>query len=280
MIRIGFADYYLGEWHADNYPGWMREICAEMGDEIELAYAWAEDDVSPRNGMTTDEWCEKNHFTRCATLEELCEKSDAIVILAPSDPDKHLPYASVALTYGKPTYIDKTFAPDLETAQKIFDIAAAHRTPMFSTSALRCSEELGKHADGDAFILTGGGSNLGEYIIHLVEMTVVLLSDPVKRVKATAQGGEWFFAVESASGKKATLIYAPAMPYTVTSENADGKSVYTAIKSPFFRHLMKDVLVFAKSGALPFESAQTLEAMRMRDAILRSTETPGEWVEI
>ena len=61
MIRIGFADYYLGEWHADNYPGWMREICAEMGDEIELAYAWAEDDVSPRNGKRTTEIAQSHY---------------------------------------------------------------------------------------------------------------------------------------------------------------------------------------------------------------------------
>ena len=29
----------------------------------------------------------------------------------------------MALSYGKPTYIDKTFAPDYQTAKEIFDIA-------------------------------------------------------------------------------------------------------------------------------------------------------------
>lgn len=27
MKKIGFIDYYLSEWHANNYPIWIKEIC-------------------------------------------------------------------------------------------------------------------------------------------------------------------------------------------------------------------------------------------------------------
>ena len=37
MTKIGFIDYYLDEWHADNYPAWIREA---SGGEMEVAWAY------------------------------------------------------------------------------------------------------------------------------------------------------------------------------------------------------------------------------------------------
>ena len=123
MKKIGFIDCYLSNWHANNYPAWIRESCQEHGFEYELAYAWAEVEVSPRDNKTTDEWCAENNVTRCNSIEEICEKSDVLFILAPTNPEKHLEYAKTALKYGKRTYIDKTFAPNYEEAAAIFAIA-------------------------------------------------------------------------------------------------------------------------------------------------------------
>ena len=33
---IGFVDYYISEWHANNYPAWIKEICEEKGLSYEL----------------------------------------------------------------------------------------------------------------------------------------------------------------------------------------------------------------------------------------------------
>ena len=38
MKKIGFIDYYISEWHANNYVGWIHEIT----DEYRVSYAWAE----------------------------------------------------------------------------------------------------------------------------------------------------------------------------------------------------------------------------------------------
>jgi len=155
--KIGFVDYYLSEWHADNYPVWMHEITKDY----DVAYGWAELDISPVSGKSTDDWCAAFVVMKCESIEELCEKSDVIVILAPSDPEKHLVYAERVLPFGKPTYIDKTFAPDLDTAKKIFAIAEKHETPLFSSSALRYASEL-DDVDGCTHVsTTGGGSNAG-----------------------------------------------------------------------------------------------------------------------
>ena len=142
--KIGFVDLYISEWHANNYPVWMREIAEKLGYGYEIAYAYAEEDVSPVDGRTTAEWCEQFGVTACATIGELCEKSDCIVILAPSNPEAHLRLAAAVLPYGKRTYIDKTFAPNYEEAAAIFALADQYGTQCFSTSALRYASELEK----------------------------------------------------------------------------------------------------------------------------------------
>ena len=91
--KIGFVDYYISEWHANHYPEWIAQANEALGTNYQVAYAWAELDVSPVDNVSTDQWCEKFGAERCATIEELCQKSDCIIVLAPSDPDKHLAYA-------------------------------------------------------------------------------------------------------------------------------------------------------------------------------------------
>lgn len=120
MRKIGLVDLYLSEWHANHYPAWIKEASTTLGETYEVAYAWAEEDISPIDGRTTAEWCETFLVEACKTLSELCEKSDCIMILVPSNPETHLRYAEAVLPYKKPTYIDKTFAEDHKTAQKIF----------------------------------------------------------------------------------------------------------------------------------------------------------------
>ena len=55
MIKVGFIDYYLDEWHANNYVHMLRDY---SNGEVEAVYAWAEID-SPEGGLTTDAWPER-----------------------------------------------------------------------------------------------------------------------------------------------------------------------------------------------------------------------------
>ena len=75
------------------------------------------------------------------TIEEVVERSDYLIVLSPDNPEFHEELSQLPLQSGKPTYIDKTFAPDRETAIRLFDLAAKHGTPMYSTSALRFASE-------------------------------------------------------------------------------------------------------------------------------------------
>ena len=54
MKTIGFVDYYISEWHANNYPQWIKDVCAESGRNFEVKYVWAEKYISPVDGRNTD----------------------------------------------------------------------------------------------------------------------------------------------------------------------------------------------------------------------------------
>ena len=85
MFKLGFIDYYLDEWHANNYPAWIREA---SGGEVEVAYAYGKID-SPLGGLSTAAWCEKFGIDRCAGIEELVEKSDGLIVLSPDNCEMH-----------------------------------------------------------------------------------------------------------------------------------------------------------------------------------------------
>ena len=262
MKKIGLVDYYISEWHANHYPAWIKEL--DRGYEV--AYAWAEEEVSPVDGVTTGEWCEKMGITRCATLQELCTVCDNVIILAPSNPEKHYEYAKAVLPFGKPTYIDKTFAPDLKTAKAMFGLGGA---PFFSTSALRYAAELREFAEAQNLTLTGGGRSFEEYSVHLVEMAVVLLRQPVKSVEVKTVGGHKFCFITGQKGRTVNLVYAPGMGYSVSALQ-EGKERQLAVNSDFFKALMAEILNFFESGKPPVAECETLEVMALRDRLMEA----------
>ena len=113
MGKIGFIDYFLDEWHANTYPS----LLAKHG--FEVGYAYGEID-SPNGGMTSEEWAAANNCVLCKSIDELIEKSDYIVVLAPDNPETHVRLCEKPLKSGKPVYIDKTFANSREEAEKIY----------------------------------------------------------------------------------------------------------------------------------------------------------------
>ncbi len=278
MKKIGFVDYYLNEWHANNYPNWIKEAA---GEDFEVAYAFAELDVSPIDGISSREWCEKFGVALCDSIDELCEKSDVIVILAPSDPDRHLGLAEKVLPWAKPTYIDKTFAPDLATAKKIFAIAREHGTPFFSSSALRYASELSQFSDCRHIFTTGGGRSVEEYIIHQIEMVVKKFGTGATAIKAEKVGPNFAFHIRYPDEREAMMHYGQvAMPFTAYLIDGNGKDCYAGIASDFFKCLIKDMLRFFCEKTVSFDPAETLEVMRVREGALRAAATPDVWVTL
>ena len=281
MKKVGFVDYYISEWHANNYTKWLADSIKNAGADFTVAYAWAELEVSLFDGATTDEWCEKYGVSRCDTLEELCEKSDYILILAPSNPETHLRYAETVLKYGKNTFIDKTFAPDFETACRIFELAKKYNTKIFSSSALRYADELAEYsANAKAASITFGGSNLPEYIVHPVEIVTKTLGVDAKSVRLESSADQTLVRINYADGMAANLLYSPTLTYSALVSGRDGKTVNIPKLSGFFPNLMSDIVRFFIEGTPSFDAAETLAVMRVRDAVLSALESPGKEIII
>ena len=280
MKKVGFVDYYISEWHANHYPEWIQQANEALGTDFQVAYAWAEQDVSPLDQITTDQWCENFGVERCATIEELCEKSDYIIVLAPSNPEKHLQYAEKVLPFGKRTYIDKTFAPDYETAKKIFDLGEKYNTAFFSSSALRYAEELKGVEAVKTMFLTASGSNFEEYIIHPVEMIVSLVDDLISKVKVETMGNQRICRVVSEKGREAAIMFSPGYNYSIMAIPEEGKPYRQAITSAFFVSLLQDIINFFETGKCSFDPKQTLEVMLVRDALMAAENAESQWISI
>ena len=276
MKKIGFIDYYISEWHANNYPSWLKKISEEKGLDYQVCYAWAEEDVSKVDGKTTAEWCAQMGIEQCASVQELCEKSDFIIILAPSDPETHLRLATKTFEFakGKRIYIDKTFAPDYATAKAIFDAAEQANVEFFSTSALRYASEIENDQNANKVVTYGGGSNYDEYIIHQVEMIVKTMGVGAKAVKVTQDGESLVTDIEFADGKNAQMNFGK---YSFKA-NVDGEE--KSIQSDFFMTLMAKILNFFEGNPSDFEGAQTLEVMKIRETAIKAKGSLGQWIKI
>lgn len=77
----------------------------------------------------------------CSTVDELIEKSDAVMILTIPG-ESHLPYARKVIEAGKPVFVDKPFATTYEDAKAITEAARLNRVPLFGGSTLRHLKKL------------------------------------------------------------------------------------------------------------------------------------------
>jgi predicted dehydrogenase len=170
--RIGFVDLNLENYHANTFLQALRGPLKDRGFTVAGA-----------TGTKTAEsraWAEKNHVPFFDTPAALNTAVDFFMILAPSNPEVHLDLCRNVLPFRKPTYVDKTFAPNYATAHQIFTLADKHGTPVQTTSALRYTnvqEEVKKAAPAEVehMITWGGGGSFDEYAIHPTELLISVM---------------------------------------------------------------------------------------------------------
>lgn len=285
--KIGFIDYFLDEWHANNYPAWIRESAAATGLEWEVAYAWAE--IDKPEGLTTDQWCAQHGVERVGTIEELVAKSDAIIVLSPDHPEHHERLAQLALQSGKPVYMDKTFAPDLLAAKRLFQQAAAGGTPLFSSSALRFAEELqAQVASGDsgsvsgpiAYLAVSGPGKYTNYAVHQFEMIVTLMGTGARRVKSLSNAHGRQLAIEFDAGSQASFLQLDHAPFQAIIQREGGEGAFIGQCSNMFARLMDAILAFFETRVVPVSPEQTLAVIALIDAGRTALEQRDEWVDV
>jgi hypothetical protein len=123
------------------------------------------------------------------------------------------------------------------------------------------------------------GRTADEYIIHDIEMVVKKLGVGANKVMCVLNGNQHFFHLGYADDRSACLVYAPfGLPGSTIMESAtEGKTVKS--RSAIFNELIADILRFFGEKTVSFDVAQTLEAMKIRDAVLASRDNCGQWIE-
>ena len=122
MLKIGFWDAYLDNWHANYYPGFLRQVIAQYGYDAAVTDAFAYRDTP--GGKTTAEWCAEHEVRHHTDPMAFLEAVDAIMVIGADDARLHNEIAVLPLQSGKPTFVDKTFAPDTASGKRISERAS------------------------------------------------------------------------------------------------------------------------------------------------------------
>ena len=276
--KIGFIDYYLDEWHALNYPQFIKDA---TDGEFEVAYAYAEMDKP--GGMTTDQWCEKYGVQRLDSIDEVVEKSDCIIVLSPDNPERHWDLCQKPLRSGKRVYVDKTFALEKSTAEALVKLAEDNNTPFFSTSALRFADEL-KDVDreGICFINSRGPGNFDTYSIHQIEPIVVLMGSKAKRIKSVGSGKYESMVIEFEGNRSIVMSHYgwTNVDFSMLVNYEDGRTVSIPQMSNTFPNFIKAMCDFFKTGDIKAAHDETVAIMGIIEAGNKALANPNTWIEI
>ncbi len=277
MKTVGFIDYFLNEWHADNLPEWLDTVSK---GRYRLAYAWGEIDCPRDGGVSNASWAAKHGAVLCSTQEEVIDKSDVLCVLAPDNVETHERLSRLALESGKPVYVDKTFAPDLSAAKRIFSWADGHKTPCMTTSALRYAEEYeGLRAGDISGAVFSGGGRTDIYLIHLIEPMVMLLGPDAQRVMMAGTADQPVFIVEYPDVRATLSMFHAGYPFETGVNFKDGTARHLSIRSDIFHRFAQELVRFFDTGRVTVPREQTLAAMAVREACLRAMDADG-WVDV
>ncbi len=277
MKKIGFIDYYLDNYHAQNYPKWINEY-SNGSLEVTCAYAMME---RMEGTISSKEWSLKHGIPVLQTIDEVILKSDCIMVLSPSNPEMHEELSQLALKSGKPVYIDKAFAQDLQSAKRMFSLANNSGTSCCSSSALAfvsAYEEIDK-ARLQTLSSKGGGS-FEVYAIHQFEPIVALMGS--KPVKIMSVGDKLFnsFIIEFDDGRIAKMEQFGAAPFYMYAGYTDGTSISVKAEQDIFKGFILKVIEYFKTGTLVATEQQTLAVIALIDAAKIAMMNPFCWIKL
>lgn len=281
MKKVGFIDYYLHEWHADHFPTMLADA---SNGEYQVCYAWAycEPPVNT-DRISNGEWAKRHGIELLDSIEELVEKSDCIVVLSPNNPEVHEELCELPLKSGKPTFIDKTFATDKESAERIFQLADEYGTKCFSASALFFSEELEDVDIENLYkIYSEGPANIDLYAVHQLEPMIRLMNVPAKRLMFLGDEAHPSLIIEFEDGRFAQMYHRndETWSFCFTAVYADNTAKRYEMKSDHDGRFIKAMVQFFETGVAPVSHELTINAIAVRAAAMKASTTPFQWFDV
>lgn len=285
MKKIGFIDYFIDEWHANNYPAMIR--ASSFAGRMDVALAW--DKITPAGKKPLADWCREQKVAQASSIEEVVASCDCLIVLSPDNAEMHEELADLPLRSGKPVYIDKPIAPNRAAAGRLFEKAAKHGTPMFSSSALRFGSALRQAADqtlaGKSVrcVNTRGGGLFHIYAIHQIEMLVELLGPGATRVMQAGVEAFPTLAIDYADGRRGVINLINGHPFQLSAgylEDGQPRCLNIDAMNDFFPRFIEAMLAFFDTGRSPVPAGQTLEIAALIEAGTAALRSPGTWVNV
>lgn len=269
--RIGFVDLNLENFHANVFLKLIRGELKERGFEVAGCTALQAD--------TGRAWAEKNQVAWFDDVDRLDGHVDCYMILAPGNPEVHLSMCQRVLPRGKTTYVDKTFAPDVKTAETIFALADRHGTAVQTTSVLRYTavQEYVRQVGASSvrhMVAWGPGRSFGEYAIHPVEMVVSCMGAEVTRVSRRGQGQFSQLLLDFTGERTAVVnVYVNTKTDYAATVTTDQATKYIAVDTGrLFLDGASAILDFLASGRPTIDRAESLAIRRVLDEAQRAVE--------
>lgn len=290
-MKIGILDYKLTNYHLKKFHGLLT---GPVGDGKITITGGAELEATDEGR----EWCAQNGVAY-RSAEEVIAASDALLVLAPNNPETHLEVARPALATGKPVFIDKMLAQTPEDAREIIRLARESGSPLMSSSGLRFALELDE-LDGRLGGGTGEGAGAGEgaavfarglgkfpiYGVHTITLALRYYGPDVRRVIDTGQEGDRLLTLDGPRGKASIEIRDSENQYeatpwqvgvrsgtryeTVTITNFDG----------FYENLMRKAVEFFRTGHSPISVEEQLAVVEVQAAAEQSLASGNNWVTV
>ena len=276
MVRVGFIDYFLDEWHANSYPKMLDEH-SKGRYSVTLAYGMID---NPRGGMTNEQWSQTYDIPLAGSIEEVINNCDVIVVLSPDNPEMHEELCQLPLKSGKRVYVDKTFTNDAATAKRLFDLAESNNTPCWTSSALRFATELAAFdKENIAHIHTEGPGLFDNYSIHQIEPIVALADSRPLRVISIGTMQNSALSIEFENGILADMLQCNDYSFCTNVVNKDGSTVRVVTGSDYFGNFIDALIEFFDTGVEPVPHSQTISVMSIRAAGIKAMEKPFTIVE-
>jgi hypothetical protein len=263
--RIGFIDFQLENYHANVFLNALRGPLQARGWTV--AGAWGSDAA---NGKT---WAEKNEVAWFDSPVSMNDHVDAYMILAPSNPELHLDLCRRVFPFGKTTYVDKTFAPELGSAREIFALGDRYGCAIQTSSALRYTN-VQKHLQslGQASLKQmtcwGGGSSFDEYAIHPVEMLISCMGPDAVSLLRRGEGKFSQLLVNFGGDRTGTInVYTQSQTPFAASLTTDSQTCFIPVETErIFINQASAVLDLFESGKPGIDRNETLTIRRILDA--------------
>lgn len=263
--RVGFVCDDLTNFHSNTYFKIINDTLKKRGFSVSGGNA-----IDHKKGAA---WCEERGLPYFENPADLDAVSDYYMVLAPNNPESHYELCKRVFPFGKTTYVDKTFAPDVAAAKRIFKLADKHRTTIQTSSALRYTNvqdrvaELGGRARIRHMAAWGGGRAFEIYAIHPVELVISCMGPKAEKLMRRGSGKQSQLLIDFAAGRTAVVnVYTQAStPFAASLTTAKATEFVPVDSSQIFVNLAAAALDMFETGKATVDRKETLMVRRILD---------------